>query len=75
MQAEEEVGKEIHKDQNSRNIEAKYTAEVNLNLTVVPVDFGWFVLTDKEKKVATTQQIRASFSQNKKQKIWIYSNS
>lgn len=40
MQAEEEVGKEIHKDQNSRNIEAQYTAEVNLNLTVVPVDFG-----------------------------------
>lgn len=75
MQAEEEVGKEIHKDQNSRNIEAQYTAEVNLNLTVVPVDFSWFVLTDKEKKVATTQQIRASFSQNKKQKIWIYSNS
>lgn len=40
MQAEEEVGKEIQKDQNSRNIEAQYTAEVNLNLTVVPVDFG-----------------------------------
>lgn len=37
--------------------------------------YWWFVLTDKEKKVATTQQIRASFSQNKKQKIWIYSNS
>lgn len=50
MQAEEEVGKEIHKDQNSRNIEAQYTAEVNLNLTVVPVDFGRFVLTAKGKK-------------------------
>lgn len=50
MQAEEEVGKEIQKDQNSRNIEAQYTTEVNLNLTVVPVDFGWCVLTDKEKK-------------------------
>lgn len=31
--------------------------------------FNW-----QGKKVATTQQIWASFSQNKKQKIWIYSN-